>query len=58
MVLRETRLERLVAEGRATCRAALRELLDAELAPLGLRIAEQIWARLRPTLLAARHPAG
>jgi hypothetical protein len=52
--LREAALARLSVKGREQCGAAVRERLDAELGPLVPRLAEEIWAKLRPALPVVR----
>lgn len=54
IALRDGALAKLVAQGRAQCATAVREKLGAELEPLVPRLAEEIWAKLRPALPGAR----
>jgi uncharacterized protein DUF2868 len=54
IALRDGALRKLVAQGRAQCATAVREKLAAELEPLVPKLAEEIWAKLRPALPAAR----
>jgi hypothetical protein len=57
IALRDGALKKLVAQGRAQCASAVREKLAAELEPLVPKLAEEIWAKLRPALPAARRIA-
>lgn len=50
LALPAARFERLLADGRAQCHDTVKELVDAELAPLVPRIADRIWEDLRPAL--------
>jgi hypothetical protein len=53
IALRDRALAKLVADGRAQCHQAVREKLGEEIAPLVPRLAEEIWASLRPALARA-----
>jgi hypothetical protein len=44
------RFERLAEDGRAQCHRSVKQLVDAQLAPLVPRIAERVWSDLRPAL--------
>jgi hypothetical protein len=54
IALRDRALAKLVADGRAQCHDAVRDKLGAEIAPLVPRLAEEIWASLRPALARAK----
>jgi hypothetical protein len=55
-VLWESRMERLVTDGRERCAASVRELVQRELGSLTPEIADEIWRRLKPVLGEQQRP--
>jgi hypothetical protein len=51
IALRESKLRKIVAKGRAQCHAAVRDKMRETLEPLTPTIAEQIWTRIKPLLV-------
>jgi hypothetical protein len=55
-VLWESRMERLISDGRARCAASVRDLVQRELGSLTPEIADEIWRRLKPVLGEQQRP--
>jgi hypothetical protein len=55
-VLWESRMERLITDGRERCAASVRDLVQRELGSLTPEIADEIWRRLKPVLGEHQRP--
>ena len=55
-VLWESRMERLIADGRERCATSVHELVQRELGSLTPEIADEIWRRLKPVLGEQQRP--
>jgi hypothetical protein len=58
LVLWQSRLDHLVADGRAHCHESVRERVEHEFDSLSAAIATEIWQRVKPVLGERQRPAG